>query len=389
MTAPPARPSAQTRFVLDAMVAGRTEDDGRWEKVFESLERLTDKMKKFENVQDQLMGQAELAAKVTEQVAVERDTLFRKVDETGKVVAQMRLQVMGADLDSSSGPENSWGDSVRREDVRARRRRSQRRVRSDHDRDPSQHGPRQDRRPDTTHGERSINPLPKLNFPKFSGVDPVVWLDKCVDYFTFFKVSDAMWVTAASLHMENNEARWLQVFKLKQRLGNWQQFASAVLAKFGADEYPKALHSLLYLRQMEGVEEYSAAFDQARYSAAVHNKYLDEMFFVTQFIKGLKPEIQSVVQMQLPSSVDRAALLPQLQQDVLEKGKFKAAKSSYGSKQSGGFIKQEAKSVTTGDLSKERQVREYRRVVGLSSRRLNLLLQETCQRRDKFVNIEE
>jgi hypothetical protein len=121
----------------------------------------------------------------------------------------------------------------------------------------------------------------------------------------------------------------------------------------------------------------------------VHNKDLDEMFFVTQFIKGLKPEIQSVVQMQLPSSVDRAALLPQLQQDVLEKGKFKAAKSSYGSKQSGGFIKQEAKSATTGDLSKERQVREYRRVVGLSSRRLNLLLQETCQRRDKFVNIEE
>jgi hypothetical protein len=178
-------------------------------------------------------------------------------------------------------------------------------------------------------------------------------------------VPNAIWVTAASLHMENNAARWLQVFKLKQRLGNWQQFASAVLAKFGADEYPKALHSLLYLRQIEGVEEYSAASDQARYSAAVHNKDLDEMFFVTQFIKGMKPEILSAVQMQLPSSVDRAALLAQLQQEVLEKGKFKAAKSSYGSKPSGGFIKQEAKSATTGDLSKERQVCEYRRVNGL------------------------
>jgi hypothetical protein len=31
------------------MAAGRTEDDSRWEKVFESLERLTDKMK-FEKV---------------------------------------------------------------------------------------------------------------------------------------------------------------------------------------------------------------------------------------------------------------------------------------------------------------------------------------------------
>jgi hypothetical protein len=310
------------------------------------------------------MGQAELAVKVAKQAVVECDT-FQKVDETGKMVAQMRLEVMGDDLESSSGLENLWGDSVGREDVRACHRHSQCRVHSYRDCDPSQHGPRQDRRPYIAHGECSTNPLPKLNFPKFSGVDPVVCLDKCVDYFTFLKVLDAMWVTAASLHMENNAARWLQVFKLKQRLGNWQQSASAVLAKFGADEYPKALDSLLYLRQIEGVEEYSAAFDQARYNAAVHNKDLDEMFFVTQFIKGLKPEIMSAVQMQLPSSMDRAALLAQLQQEVLEKGKFKAAKSSYGSKPSGGFIKQEAKSATTGDLSKERQVCECRRVNGL------------------------
>jgi hypothetical protein len=36
--------------MLDAMAAGRTKDDGHWKKVFESLERLTDKMKKFEKV---------------------------------------------------------------------------------------------------------------------------------------------------------------------------------------------------------------------------------------------------------------------------------------------------------------------------------------------------
>jgi hypothetical protein len=87
------------------------------------------------------MGQAELAAKVAEQAAVERDT-FWKVDETGKMVAQMQLEAMGDDLDSSSDLENLWGDSVGREDVRAHHHRSQCHVRSDHDRDPSQHGPR-------------------------------------------------------------------------------------------------------------------------------------------------------------------------------------------------------------------------------------------------------
>jgi hypothetical protein len=174
-----------------------------------------------------------------------------------------------------------------------------------------------------------------------------------------------MWVPAASLHMEGNAARWLQVYKLNQRLGNWTQFCQAVQSKFGVDEYPKALRSLLDLRQKEGVEEYISEFDQARYCAAVRNTHLDETFFVTQFIRGLKPEIQGVVKVQLPSTVDRAALLAKMQQEILEKSKFKATKGPHQSKQQSAGIKQESKPGITGDLSKERQLREYRKVNGL------------------------
>jgi hypothetical protein len=86
--------------------------------------------------------------------------------------------------------------------------------------------------------------MPKLNFSKFSGSDPMVWLDKCKDYFIFFKVPESMWATIASLHMEDNAACWLQLHKLTHNLSDWVQFATDVKAKFGVHEYPKALRLL-------------------------------------------------------------------------------------------------------------------------------------------------
>lgn len=41
------------------------------------------------------------------------------------------------------------------------------------------------------------------------------------------------------------------------------------------------------------------------------------MFFVSQYIKGLKLEVGVVVQSQLPQDVDRAILLAMVQQQVL------------------------------------------------------------------------
>jgi hypothetical protein len=42
--------------------------------------------------------------------------------------------------------------------------------------------------------------LPKLPFPKFSGGDLLVWLDQCIEYFTIYRVSNAMWVSVASMN---------------------------------------------------------------------------------------------------------------------------------------------------------------------------------------------
>jgi hypothetical protein len=46
-----------------------------------------------------------------------------------------------------------------------------------------------------------------------------------------------MWTRAASLHMKDNAAKWLQVYKIKQDLGNRPAFVAAVEAKFGMYDY--------------------------------------------------------------------------------------------------------------------------------------------------------
>jgi hypothetical protein len=83
-------------------------------------------------------------------------------------------------------------------------------------------------------------------------------------------------------------------------LENWQQFTTVLVEAFGLYEYPKAMYDLLHVKQEGTVEDSMAVFDDLRYSSAMHNPTLDEIFFVQQFVKGLKPEIQGSVLCQVP-----------------------------------------------------------------------------------------
>ena len=108
-----------------------------------------------------------------------------------------------------------------------------------------------------------------------------------------------MQATFASLHMDDNAGKWLQVFKRKHGLTDWQSFISAVEEKFGAADYRDAMGELLELTQTTTVEQYAADFENLQYEICMHHEGFDDLFFVSQFVKGLKYEIGAVVQSQL------------------------------------------------------------------------------------------
>lgn len=103
------------------------------------------------------------------------------------------------------------------------------------------------------------------------------------------------------------------MYKQKFGIGDWNQFITAVEAKFGASNYRDAIGELLDLTQTASVEEYTTSFENLQFEICMHNDGFDDTFFVSQYIKGLKPEIGAAVQSQVPHDVDRAILLAKVQ----------------------------------------------------------------------------
>jgi len=95
----------------------------------------------------------------------------------------------------------------------------------------------------------------------FNGSNPRIWKSKCLDYFQLCNIDEAFWTIAASMNMDGNAAKWLQVYKKKHGLGDWETFIAAVEKKFGANDYRDAIGDLLDLKQTGSVEEYATTFE--------------------------------------------------------------------------------------------------------------------------------
>ena len=162
-------------------------------------------------------------------------------------------------------------------------------------------------------GRGQLELLSKLSFPRFDGSNPAIWKDKCVDYFTLCNIPETFWTTTATLHMDDNAAKWVQVYKQEHGLDSWNVFIETVEQKFGSVDYRDALSAMSDLHQTATVDEYISAFEDLRYQLTMHNRHLGEMFFVTQFIKGLLPEISVDVLSQVSDTMQRAIMLARIQ----------------------------------------------------------------------------
>lgn len=193
-------------------MADKAKEDGdRWERLMTKLDRLTDKVVDMDEVQQQLLAQAELAATVAQKAAEERLRLAQRMEQTGREVAEIRLELMARDMESvdAGGNDQNRGDRDRR-DAGGNNRRY---------RDVFPGFQRDGFAGRVENRDVQNMPIPKMMFPRFEGFEPKIWLRKCVDYFTLFHVPEAVWVTSASLNMEGNASRWFEVYKLQHGLG--------------------------------------------------------------------------------------------------------------------------------------------------------------------------
>jgi hypothetical protein len=100
-----------------------------------------------------------------------------------------------------------------------------------------------------------------------------------------------------------------------------------------------------------------------------HNPHYDETFFISQFLKGLKPEIRVPVASQIPNTLDRTILLAHVQQDLQTKQKPWVNRQLAALKMDQAAPRQDharpALKLGNGDLWRDQQLRDYRKANGL------------------------
>jgi hypothetical protein len=59
--------------------------------------------------------------------------------------------------------------------------------------------------------------LPKMQFPTFAGDHPKIWINKCLNYFTMYNIHESLWVSPASMHLQDNAAKWYEAYKMSHQ----------------------------------------------------------------------------------------------------------------------------------------------------------------------------
>jgi hypothetical protein len=163
-TMAPPKPSVQTQIILEVMAGTSQQSDARWDRIADSLDLLFDKIDQINVTQQQMQANLDLNTKAIDQVMKDQDIMAKQIEETGRTVAQMRLEHMvSEELGDSSGDSTSPPLSDR----------PRRPHRPHHGDRPKNKGePPPEFGAQFASGEKTVdnrNILPKMQFPLFTG----------------------------------------------------------------------------------------------------------------------------------------------------------------------------------------------------------------------------
>jgi len=242
------------------MASSEERESSRFDHVLESLDLLFAKVGQLDTTQQRMATQMDLGNQVMEQMLKDQQSLSKQVEATGQAIARFSS--------SDFRPSRRQDPSSSSGDIPAHR--------------PFQSllGGGGDHSGGFRHG------VPKMSFPKFTGVNPRIWKDKCLDYFHLFNVPEGFWATMASLNMDGQAAKWLQVYKLQVGLGSWHDLITAVETQFGSFDYRDAIGELIALEQTGSLEDYIVAFQDLRYSVSMHNTGLGNYILLLSLSRG-------------------------------------------------------------------------------------------------------
>jgi hypothetical protein len=166
------------------------------------------------------------------------------------------------------------------------------------------------------HQPHGLGPT-KMDFPRYAGDDPTVWLNRVVQYFAYPHILDDQKVPLAAFHLESEANQWWQwlqkVYREDQLPITWDTFEKELLIRFGPTEFEDYNEALSKIHQKGTLREYQQEFEcQTNRLVGWTQKAL-----VGTFLGGLKLEIMNGVRMFKPRTLRDAIELARIRDDIL------------------------------------------------------------------------
>nr|XP_027097511.1 uncharacterized protein LOC113717062 [Coffea arabica] len=159
---------------------------------------------------------------------------------------------------------------------------------------------------------------PKIDLYMFTGENPRDWLRKCNKYFLNYQVPDEHKVDVIEMYLEGKADRWFQGVKMERPKLNWEEFGELLCCRFNDRTCKDVVEEFNKLQQIGNVEDYQEKFEELKALMMMKNRNLDEKYFISSFISGLKEEIKPMIKMLKPLTLTDAFELAQWQEYSLK-----------------------------------------------------------------------
>ena len=189
-------------------------------------------------------------------------------------------------------------------------------------------------------------------------------------------------ISIVSLHLESVALQWHKNFlKLKNRTPSWGEYVKALRSRFGFAAYEDPMAELKKLKQTGPLQEYVKAFEML-----LDRAQLGEEQALSCFLAGLKHEMEMMVRMFNPKTLQEAYSLAKLQEAARQGpfcGSSGGSKGFYNKNPGGIMMNSFAKNNTPVISNVAVDHRKNVRPMGAEKRSLNLTPKQMEEKRSK------
>ncbi|XP_026417622.1 uncharacterized protein LOC113313118 [Papaver somniferum] len=158
------------------------------------------------------------------------------------------------------------------------------------------------------------SPIPNnLKFPIFDGTDPAGWIFQSDQYFRLHHTIEAVKIDIATSSFKGDANAWYRWIQPKLTNPTWTQFCSLVRERFADKKFSNPRLALSTILQQGSVREHIREFEQLLNFVTD----LPDDYVIDLFVRSLKREIRSVVEIFEPPTLAIAFQKAIKQEDVL------------------------------------------------------------------------